>query len=75
MPRLTAFRRARSTIVAKQRQTEFVPSDRVVAVARVVDGVDDNTGAERLDRDGDLVKPAQDCAWEVAEKQVIAAGG
>jgi hypothetical protein len=47
----------------------------VVAVARVVDGGDDDTGAERLDPLCDLLKPAQDRAREVAAEQVVAAGG
>jgi hypothetical protein len=51
------------------RQTELAPPQIVVAVARVVDRVDDDLVAERLDPLCDLVKPAQDRAWEVAEEK------
>jgi hypothetical protein len=53
----------------------LAPSHVVVAVGWVVDGADDDTSTERLDPLRDLVKPAQDRARELAEKQVVAAGG
>jgi hypothetical protein len=72
---LTAFRRRRDLDRRQPRQTQLASTDIVVAVARVVDGVDDDAGAEWLDPLTDLVKPAQDRARENAAEQVIAAGG
>jgi hypothetical protein len=48
------------------RQTQLAPSQVVVAVARVIDRVDDDARAERLDPLCDLVKPAKDRARQVA---------
>src|SRR5439155_24070231 len=57
------------------RQAQLAPPHVVVAVARVVDGVEDDAGAERLDPLCDLVKPAQDRARALAAEQVVATGG
>ena len=50
MPRLTAFRRRRSSIVASRERPSSRRPSVVVAVARVVDGVDDDARRKRLDR-------------------------
>src|SRR5439155_22724867 len=57
------------------RQTELAPSHLVIAVARVIDGVDNDAGVERLDPLCDLVKPPKDRAGQVAAEEVVAAGG
>jgi hypothetical protein len=43
------------------------------AASASVDGVDEDTSADRLDSLCDLVEPAQDRAWEIATEQVVAA--
>jgi hypothetical protein len=58
-----------------RRQTELAPSQLVVAVARVIDCVDDDPRTERLEPLCDLVKPAKDRVRRVAAEKVVAAGG
>jgi hypothetical protein len=55
----------------ERRQTELAPPHLVIAVAWVVDGVDDDPRAERLEPRRDFVKPAEDRAGQLATEWVV----
>ena len=75
MPRLRAFRRRRSSIVASRERPSSRRTEVVVAVDRVVDGAGHDSGTERLDLACNRVQSAQYRARQVAAEQVVAAGG
>ena len=58
---------------SEARQPQLTPPHVVVAVGRVVHGVDDHARAERLDTVDDLLQPAQDAARHRPGKEVVAA--
>jgi hypothetical protein len=63
-----------SDVCGRRLSAELAPSQFVIAVARVIDGVDDDARTERLDSLCDPAEPAKDRARQIAGQYVVPAG-